>query len=184
MNIHMQCRILRPQKLAEPTILADFKMAATCRILHRGISTTCVCYGKRNFRKFQLYNKRGSRLFKEAQAKNPNPDIPIYTRGVKPTGYQDGDQYVTIPEMIPELVVPSLEDFALKPYVSYAAKEVVQEEFTPEDLFNVVYAPKIIKDYEKDQLGPNGEPLNPSDAERLTSSEAKKLASRTGSDIF
>lgn len=52
-------------------------MASACMILQRGIATSCVCHGKRNFRKFLLYNKRGSRSFKEQQAKNPDPDIPI-----------------------------------------------------------------------------------------------------------
>jgi hypothetical protein len=46
--------------------------------LTRQISTTaCVC-GKRNFRKFPLYNKRGSKLFKAQQFKKPDPNIPIY----------------------------------------------------------------------------------------------------------
>lgn len=52
-------------------------MASSCMILRRGIATSCICHGKRNFRKFLLYNKRGSRNFKEQQAKNPDPDIPI-----------------------------------------------------------------------------------------------------------
>lgn len=52
-------------------------MASTCMILRRGIATSCICHGKRNFRKFLLYNKRGSRQFKEAQMKNPDPEIPI-----------------------------------------------------------------------------------------------------------
>lgn len=46
-------------------------------IITRGISTSCVRNGKRNFRKFQLPNKRGSRQFKEARRLDPNPDIPI-----------------------------------------------------------------------------------------------------------
>jgi len=52
-------------------------MASSCMILQRGIATSSVCHGKRNFRKFLLYNKRGSRQFKERQAKNPDPDMPI-----------------------------------------------------------------------------------------------------------
>ena len=31
-----------------------------------------------------------------------------------------------IPEMVPELVVPDLEGFQLKPYVSYRTKEIYQ----------------------------------------------------------
>lgn len=46
-------------------------------IIKRGISTTVVNNGKRNFRKFMLYNKRGTRIFKEQQKINPDPDIPI-----------------------------------------------------------------------------------------------------------
>lgn len=46
-------------------------------ILRRGIATSCVRNGKRNFRKFDLHGKRGSRNFKEQQQKNPDPDIPI-----------------------------------------------------------------------------------------------------------
>jgi len=52
-------------------------MASPCMILQRGIATSSVCHGKRNFRKFLLYGKRGSHLFKERQAKNPHPDIPV-----------------------------------------------------------------------------------------------------------
>lgn len=46
-------------------------------IIKRGISTSAVREGKRNFKKFLLYNKRGSRIFKEQQRQNPDPDIPI-----------------------------------------------------------------------------------------------------------
>lgn len=41
----------------------------------RSISTSASRYGKRNFRKFQMFNKRGSRLFKEAQRENPQLDL-------------------------------------------------------------------------------------------------------------
>lgn len=50
-------------------------MAGTCLILKRSISTSCSLYGKRNFRKFPLYNKRGHRIFKENQAKSPHPQM-------------------------------------------------------------------------------------------------------------
>ena len=36
------------------------------------------------------------------------------------------DHWEHIPEMVPELVVPDLEGFKLKPYVSYRAKEIYQ----------------------------------------------------------
>ena len=49
--------------------------------------------------------------------------------------------------MIPELVVPDLSDTKLKPYVSYATKDIYQEELTSRDLFNVIYGGKIVEDF-------------------------------------
>ena len=46
--------------------------------LVRQISTTACVSGKRNFRKFPLYNKRGTKVFKAQQFKKPDPNIPIY----------------------------------------------------------------------------------------------------------
>lgn len=61
---------------------------------------------------------------------------------------------------------------------------MVQSEFTAEDLFNVVYAPKIVKDFEEGKLDFEGKPLNPSDNEKLTPEQAKLKAKQTGTDIF
>lgn len=72
----------------------------------------------------------------------------------------------------------------LQPYVSYRTPDVVQTEFTAEDLFNVVYAPKIVKDFNEGKLDADGNPLNPSGEEKLTAEEAKIKARQTGSDIF
>lgn len=159
-------------------------MASACMILRRGISTSCVCYGKRNFRKFLLYNKRGTRAFKEEQRTNPDCDIPIDRRGVKRTGYREGNKWIDVPEMIPELIVPSLAGFELKPYVSYKVEKFTQNEFTAKDLFNFVYAEKIKNDFKNGQLGPNGEPLNPSEYEKMTPQEAIDHAGKTGCDLF
>ncbi|XP_029160011.1 39S ribosomal protein L41, mitochondrial [Nylanderia fulva] len=159
-------------------------MASSCMILRRGIATSCICHGKRNFRKFLLYNKRGSRNFKEQQAKNPDPDIPIDHRGVRKTGRKLGDHWITVPEMIPELIVPSLEGFTLKPYVSYRVMDFSEPEFTAQDLFDAVYSEKIKKDFANNKLDENGEPLNPSEHEQLTPQQAKDNARKTGSDIF
>ncbi|XP_029665533.1 39S ribosomal protein L41, mitochondrial [Formica exsecta] len=159
-------------------------MASSCMILRRGIATSCICHGKRNFRKFLLYNKRGSRNFKEQQAKNPDPDIPIDKRGVKDTGYKVDGKFVHVPEMVPELIVPSLEGFTLKPYVSYRVENFTEPEFTAQDLFDAVYSNKIKEDFANNQLAENGEPLNPSDYEKLTQQQAKDNASKTGCDIF
>uniref|UniRef100_A0A182MEQ5 Uncharacterized protein n=1 Tax=Anopheles culicifacies TaxID=139723 RepID=A0A182MEQ5_9DIPT len=101
-------------------------------IIKRGISTTASLSGKRNFRKFLLYNKRGTRIFKQQRAANPElyPDMPIDKRGVRDTGVTIDGKFIEIKERIPELVVPNLEGCKLKPYVSYKAPDVVQSEFT------------------------------------------------------
>ncbi|KAG5332328.1 RM41 protein, partial [Acromyrmex heyeri] len=159
-------------------------MSSSFMIIRRNIATSCVCNGKRNFRKFLLYGKRGSRNFKQQQAKNPDPDIPIDKRGVRNTGYQVGNRFVHVPEMIPELIVPSLEGFTLKPYVSYRVGEIREPEFTAQDLFDVVYSKKIKEDFASGQLDENGEPLNPSEYEKLTPQQAKEQAEKTGCDLF
>ncbi|OXU21699.1 hypothetical protein TSAR_014077 [Trichomalopsis sarcophagae] len=159
-------------------------MSVANLIITRGISTSCARYGKRNFKKFTLINKRGTRIFKKMQAEDPDPRYPIDKRGVRDVGYMDGKKFVEIPEMIPELIVPNLEGFKLKPYVTYKVTEVKNEKFTAEDLFYAVYSKKIREDYNKGKLGPNGEPLEPSPEELLTPKEARELASKPGNDIF
>lgn len=86
--------------------------------------------------------------------------------------------------MVPELIVPSLEGFTLKPYVSYRVENFTEPEFTAQDLFDAVYSNKIKEDFANNQLAENGEPLNPSDYEKLTQQQAKDNASKTGCDIF
>lgn len=93
-------------------------------------------------------------------------------------------KWVNVPGMIPELVVPSLKDFHLKPYVSYRVQGVTQREFTAKDLFEQVYTSKIKEDFKKRELDSNGLPLKPSENEKLTAQEARIRAERTGTDIF
>lgn len=72
----------------------------------------------------------------------------------------------------------------MKPYVSYRAPDVTQAPFTAEDLFNVVYAKKIVEDFQNSKLDENGQPLEPSPEEKMTAEEAKIKARQTGSDMF
>lgn len=51
-------------------------------VIKRSISTSAVRNGKRNFRKFQLFNKRGHKVFKEQQ-RGPNPLLPIHSKIVE-----------------------------------------------------------------------------------------------------
>lgn len=152
------------------------------RIQTRSISTTSKLDGKRNFRKFLLYNKRGTRSFKEQQ--RVAPLLPIDKRGVRDTGFLVNGDYVEIPEKIPEIIVPDLTGFQLKPYVSYKAPEVTQSEFTSMDLFNAIYSEKIVKDFQERKLDERGEPIEPSANEKLNAELAWHQARKTGSDIF
>lgn len=110
--------------------------------------------------------------------------VIIIERGVRDTGFKVADRWVHVPEKIPELIVPSLEGFNLKPYVSYRVEQFTQSEFTAEDLFNEVYSKKIEEDFINGQLDENGNPLNPSEYEALTPQQAKNNAEKTGCDIF
>ncbi|XP_061718973.1 large ribosomal subunit protein mL41 [Cydia pomonella] len=152
-------------------------------IAKRSISCTAPLEGKRNFRKFPIPNKRGSRLHRERQS-GPNPELEVDKRGVRDVGYYLDGRFVTVPEMIPELIVPDLKDCDLKPYVSYKVTDVTQSEFTPQQLFDAIYSKKIVTDYKQGKLDENGLALEPSEEEKLQPAEAVARAKRTGSDIF
>lgn len=81
-------------------------------------------------------------------------------------------------------MVPDLQGFQLKPYVTYRAEDIQQPQFTAETLFNAVYSSKIIDDFDNNNLNPDGSPMQPSREELLTPQEAKDEASKTGTDVF
>ncbi|KAK3914125.1 39S ribosomal protein L41, mitochondrial [Frankliniella fusca] len=150
----------------------------------RRISTTCVLSrSKKNFRKFP-YIDRGTSKFNERQRTNPFPHLPNFRYGREP-GYWDKDHnLVVVPEMVPEIIVPDLTGFKLKPYVSHRVPESSEPEFTAKDLFNVVYAAKIEEDFKEGKLDGNGLPLEPSKEELLTAEEARNAHLKLGSDVF
>lgn len=51
--------------------------------------------------------------------------------------------------MIPEFVVPNLEGFKLKPYVSYRSPPGTESPLTAQSLFTEVVAPNIKRDFEQ-----------------------------------
>lgn len=110
--------------------------------------------------------------------------MPIDKRGVRDTGKIIDGAFVEIPEMKPELIVPDLTNCKFKPYVTYKVTDVVQSEFTSQDLFNAVYAKKIIDDFKNEKLNEDGTSKEPSEIEELSSEEAWRRARKTGSDIF
>lgn len=152
----------------------------------RSVSTSAALSNKKNFRKFYIPPEmRGTKAFREQQKIKPHPDIPLETWGARPyTMEDDNGHLVEVPEMIPELIVPDLTDFQLKPYVSYRAADITQSEFTAEDLFNAVYSNKIVDDWNKKQLNEDGSPKNPSEDELLEPEEAFRRARIVGCDIF
>lgn len=152
-------------------------------ISKRSISLSAPREGKRNFRKFVIANKRGSRIHRKQQMTD-NRELQVDKRGVRDVGYYMNGRFVTVPEMIPEIIVPDLKDCNLKPYVSYKAANVIQSEFTPQQLFDAVYSKKIVTDYKEGKLDEEGNPLEPSEEEKLQPKEAVNRAKRTGSDIF
>lgn len=89
-----------------------------------------------------------------------------------------------IPEMVPELIVPDLEGFQLKPYVSYRVQDIEHAEFTPQDLFHAVYTQKIVQDFREGKITEDGSSTEPSEEEKLTREEAKVKAQQIGSDYI
>lgn len=155
------------------------------QIFKRNISISSILYKKKNFNKFDVRNKRGTRAFKKRQMTDPHPFIPVDHRGVREVGLTDNNQHFNIvSEMIPKLIVPNFDDCQLKPYVSYRAQQITQSEFKPEDLFNAVYANKIISDWNDKKLNDDGTSKQPSNDELLESDRAWQQAKKTGSDIF
>jgi len=57
----------------------NYKLSAGSQVLKqtRCISTSAALLGKRNFRKFHLGNKRGTKIFKRDRNAGLFPDIPI-----------------------------------------------------------------------------------------------------------
>ena len=149
---------------------------------HRSVHTSAVVSGSiRNFRKFTIPNKRGQfehpRLPKELLEKEF--DYPVYrdTLHIRWPGYWFRKKLIYVKEMEPELVVPDLEVFELKPYVSYRCPNITQSEFTARDLFNATFADSIIEKFRNNQQID----IQVTDDEVQ---RARILAKQTGADLF
>jgi len=158
-------------------------------LITRGISTTSCRLEMMQITKIQTFNKRGTKKFKKEQykkwqQKGAYPDLRIHNYGSRSTGVRHEAYWQEVQEMIPELIVPDLDDCNLKPYVSYKTKEINQEELTSRDLFNVIYGSKIVQDFKEGKLDSEGNSREPSPLEQLSAEEALKMSRQTGSDIF
>lgn len=84
----------------------------------------------------EFTSKRGSRTHNKG-------------RGSRPTGiHLSSNKFISIRQMIPEFVVPNLEGFKLRPYVSYRATRGTEPPVTAQSLFDEAVAPQIRKDFE------------------------------------
>lgn len=84
----------------------------------------------------EFTSKRGSRTHNKG-------------RGAKPTGLRlSSGKFLSIRAMIPEFVVPHLEGFKLRPYVSYRTARGAEPPLTAQSLFAEVVAPQIKNDFE------------------------------------
>ncbi|XP_061836459.1 large ribosomal subunit protein mL41 [Nerophis lumbriciformis] len=83
----------------------------------------------------EFTSKRGSRTHNKG-------------RGSRPSGVNlPSRKFVSIRAMIPDLVVPQLEGFPLKAYVSYRCPPGSESALTPQSLFADVAAPQIQRDW-------------------------------------
>ncbi|XP_061672054.1 large ribosomal subunit protein mL41 [Syngnathoides biaculeatus] len=83
----------------------------------------------------EFISKRGSRSHNKG-------------RGSRPAGVNlPSRKFLAIKAMIPEFVVPNLDGFKLKPYVSYRTPKGIEPPVTAESLFAEVVAPHIKKDF-------------------------------------
>ena len=103
-----------------------------------------------------------------------------FLSATRDTGLREKFHYVK--EMEPELIVPDLTGFPLKPYVSYRAQELDTPELTAKTLFNLVYADDVYKSFMRGgQCGRRG---NQWDGMIESAEKARAEAEKTGSDRF
>lgn len=77
-------------------------------------------------------------------------------RTARPSGLRlSSSKFVTVKAMIPEFVVPNLEGFKLKPYVSYRTPAGTEPPVTAESIFAEVVAPQIKRDFEEGNFSMN-----------------------------
>nr|XP_054759979.1 39S ribosomal protein L41, mitochondrial-like [Lytechinus pictus] len=105
---------------------------------------------------------RGANRHKEMTSKRGNKNFHPNTSRIQPTGYGVRTTWRNVKEMIPEIVVPSLDDFPLKAYVSYKCPDTQQDPIAPRDIFDKCVAPKVLEDLESGRY----------DSEKLLSSPA------------
>lgn len=135
----------------------------------------------KNFEDFKVPNQVGTfehyRLPKDLLDNEFNYPVCRDTMGIRWPGYWFKKKFVYVKEMEPELIVPDLTGFELKPYVSYRTEQVDTKPFTAKDLFNHVYAEGVEKAFKESQVETFEVPPEQID-------EARLKAMQTGADLF
>lgn len=135
----------------------------------------------KNFTDFRWPNQVGTfehyRLPKELLDNEFNYPVCIDTLGIKWPGYWFKKKFVYVKEMEPEIIVPDLTDFELKPYVSYRTEDIDTEPHSAKEIFDYVYADKVEDAYKEHKLEKFDVPQEKID-------EARLAAMQTGADIL
>ena len=152
--------VINNRSIAEKTCSNSFQVDMFLRLIQRGFSTSARLHprlqegvSKFMFNRIQLYNQRFTRKHRREIQLGKHKGMQFYDYGVKKDYIEHRAGIEHVPEMTPELIVPDLKGFKLKPYVSYRVNDIYQDEFTSKDLFNVIYGKKIMEDFKKGKLG-------------------------------
>ena len=135
----------------------------------------------KQFEHFKVPNKVSTfehyRLPKDLLDNEFNYPICMDTMGIRWPGYWFKKKFVYVEEMEPHLIVPDLEGFELKPYVSYRTEEIDRPALTAKELFDNIYASGVQEAFEEKGLEEFDVPQEKID-------EARLKAMQTGSDLF
>lgn len=160
--------------------------ATFCQI--RCLRTTAIARGRdhgqdpvKNFKDFKWPNEVSTfEHYKMPQAlldHEFNRPICRDTMGIRYPGYWFKRKFCYVKEMEPELIVPDLEGFKLKPYVSYRTGHISTEPHTAKEVFDACYAPRIEESFAKGEV--HEFEAVPEDIDN-----ARLKALQTGADLF
>lgn len=167
-----------------PRLLKPQRLSSNFRYFHTTNMLAGTPHGEdfiKNFDDFKYPNQVSTfehhKLPQELLDNEYNYPVCRDTMGIKWPGYWFKRKFVYVKEMEPELIVPDLEDFSLKPYVSHATEDITVKEFTAKDLFLAVYANQIIDDFREGKI--KDFKVSPEEID-----QARLKAMQTGADLF
>lgn len=135
----------------------------------------------KNFEDFKVPNRIGQfehhKLPQDLLDNEYNYPVCRDTLGIRYPGFWFKRKFVYVKEMEPELIVPDLTGFELKPYVSYRTEEINTKPFTAKVLFEEVYADEVKKAFNENKVEDFDVPQDKIDQARLK-------ALQTGSDLL